>query len=88
MVRRGAPYLAATPAFATLLREKYARSGLKNVSVEEFIEQIATRSSTTGKPYRVKLPGGEVVEAAVWLRRQADQLTIEPKAEANLKDPT
>lgn len=65
--------------FAALLRTKHEHLGPENASLSEFIEQVATRSSTTGRSYQVKLPSGDIVEADAWLRAQAAKLAKEPK---------
>jgi hypothetical protein len=53
---------------ARFLRAKLRAQGQGIVSAEAFIEQIASRSSTTGQPYRVCSPGGPCVDASVYLR--------------------
>lgn len=63
-------------AFAALLRAKHQHYGRGNVSVTDFIDQVATRSSTTGKRYRVKLPDGDVLDADTWLRQQAANIVV------------
>jgi hypothetical protein len=57
-------------AFAAHLRRKHDYYGAKNATVDEFIENIASRSVSTGNPYRVRLPDGGLVDASVWLREQ------------------
>ncbi len=71
-IREGNEIDGAT--FAGWLRMKWRHSQESIESLDAFIEQIASRSSTTGDPYQVKLPSGEVVEAGVWLKAQAAQL--------------
>ena len=39
-------------------------------TVEAFIREIASRSSTTHKPYKVMLKSGEVLEAETWWRKR------------------
>ncbi len=58
-------------AFATLLRTKLGAYGHAGLSVDEFIERIATGSQRSGEPYRVRTADGEVVEAATWMRQLA-----------------
>jgi len=67
--------------FATLLRDKYEYSGTRYASLSEFIEKVASRSSTTGKPYLVKLPSGDIVDVDTWLRKQAAEMVRKPKEE-------
>lgn len=65
--------------FAAHLRQKYEFYGPRNASVTDFIEKVATRSSTTGRPYRVKLPSGDTVDAPTWLKEKAANALKEPK---------
>lgn len=39
-----------------------------NLTSEDFIDQIASRSSRSGQAYLIHLPSGEVVELGLWLR--------------------
>ena len=55
--------------FAEFLRHKLGLS--RELSVDQFIEEIASRSATTGNPYQVRTPDGEIADVAKWLRRQA-----------------
>ncbi len=61
--------------FATHLRRKHQHFGSRDDSAERFIRQTATSSSSTGQPYRLRLPDGTVVEVAAWLREQDANLT-------------
>ena len=69
--------------FATHLRAKHAHYGPRNASLRTFIETVATRSSTTGEPYRVNLPGGEIVDASTWLQQQAMKFVSEPEEDSD-----
>ena len=69
--------------FATHLRGKHAHYGPRNASLRTFIETVATRSSTTGEPYRVKLPNGEIVDASTWLQKQAMKFVSEPEEDSD-----
>jgi hypothetical protein len=54
------------------LRDKYrylAARGLIN-STEDFIEKVATQSSFSGEPYRVKCQDGATVTTNQWLRAE------------------
>lgn len=55
---------------ARFLRAKWQSHGAGVSSAEAFIDQVATRSSTTGRAYRVCAPDGRCVEAAGWLRER------------------
>ena len=48
--------------------------GILVKTAEQFIEGIASRSSTTGHPYFVKLPSGEQVETGPWLRQRLAEI--------------
>lgn len=48
------------------LRTKWENSGNKNMTIEQFIENIASKSSISGNPYQVKLADGSVVTAKEW----------------------
>ena len=52
------------------LRRKLESAGPKVATVEEFIDQIASRASTTGEPYQIRMPDGTVMAAGDWLRAQ------------------
>jgi hypothetical protein len=52
------------------LERKLWWAGQRIRTAEEFIEGIASRSSTTGRPYRVRLPDGEEMETGPWLRQK------------------
>lgn len=75
-IRNGQESTAAEAA--AHLRKKWQNATPKIVSVDNFINKIASASSVTGKPYKVKLPDGTVVEAQEWLRRQLEDRTQEP----------
>lgn len=53
---------------ARFLRAKWQAKGADITSAEQFVDQIATRSSTTGQPYRVCTAPDRCVPAAEHLR--------------------
>ena len=55
-------------AAAAHLRRKLDAAGDKIKTFDDFVDQIATKSSVSGEPYRVKLEDGQVVDLAKWLR--------------------
>lgn len=59
--------------FAAHLREKTTAIGRGRLATDDFITHIASRSSTTGNPYRLKLADGQIIETEGWLR---DQLAL------------
>src|SRR5688572_10919605 len=64
-VRNGRSYAPRTAA--KFLRGKWDDRAAEVHSAEEFIAKVATRSSTTGKPYLVRYDDGREVETAVFL---------------------
>lgn len=50
-------------------RDYLARRGLVT-STESLIELAASKSSLSGRPYRVKCPGADAVESREWLMRK------------------
>ena len=41
-------------------------------TAEMFIDNIASKSSISGKPYRIKLDGGEILNAGDWLYQKLE----------------
>jgi hypothetical protein len=71
-VRNGVEYTAEKAR--AHLEMKLARAGGRVRTAENFITFLAAKSSTTGKPYHVKLPDGSKIESAVWLRRKLKEI--------------
>lgn len=67
-IRNGSDHTAAEAA--DHLRSKWSRAGDRIATAEEFIEQLASRSSQSGEPYQVRLPDGTLRDAGPWLREQ------------------
>ncbi|MFO0473306.1 MAG: DUF5329 family protein [Pseudomonadota bacterium] len=65
-VRNGTAYSGADAA--RFLRAKLRAQGQDIAGADAFIERIASRSGTTGQPYRVCTPGSECVDAGAHLR--------------------
>ncbi len=65
-IRNGSEHDAA--AAAEHLRTKWSRAGDRIGTADDFIEQLGTRSSQTGEPYRVRMPDGTERDAGPWLR--------------------
>jgi hypothetical protein len=61
------------------LRQKLSVAGPRIVTLNEFIDKLASRSATTGKPYEVKLPDGKTVPAKEWLETTSAQPDEPPK---------
>lgn len=90
-LRNGRPYPAASAA--RFLREKW-RSRLSDVrSAEDFIERVASFSSTTSKPYRIRFADGREVPSADYLRaelakvRAAEARRVVPSAAPGSSTP-
>lgn len=66
----------AADARAHLLRKlEYIEKRSETITrTEQFIEYVASKSSFTGRPYRVKCGNGELVESQVWLTRELKAL--------------
>ncbi|MFY9344609.1 MAG: DUF5329 family protein [Planctomycetota bacterium] len=75
-VREGQDYEAAA-AKQFLVAKLSAHRG-PPVTVDEFIDKLASTSSQTGKPYEVRLPDGTTVTMREWLRGELAK--IEAKA--------
>jgi hypothetical protein len=64
-VRNGTDYSGAQAA--DHLRTKWNRAGSRIATAREFIDQAATSSSATGKPYQIRIESGEVIVSRQWL---------------------
>ncbi|MEO8124204.1 MAG: DUF5329 family protein [Burkholderiales bacterium] len=62
---------------ALFLRAKYAMMGEHVTTAAQFIDQIASRSSTTGEPYKVRLADGRLLPAAKVLREELARMDRE-----------
>ena len=65
---------------AGLLRIKLAFAGSRVKTVDDFIDHVATASSTTGKPYFVRYPDGREVTSAKFLRDELKRIESESAA--------
>jgi hypothetical protein len=64
-LRNGSDYPASDAA--RFLREKFKARSDGVTTAEGFVERIATRSSTTGRPYLIRWPDGREQAAAEFL---------------------
>ncbi len=71
-IRNGQAYTAA--AAAEHLRLKYRKGKAYASSAEGFIDNLASQSSFSKKPYFLVLPAGETIPSGVWLHQQLKQL--------------
>ncbi len=71
-IRNDAEWPAA--AARQLMESKYGKAKDKIRTADAFIDQIASRSSTTGKVYQVKFKDGRTTESAFWLRARLREI--------------
>jgi hypothetical protein len=71
-IRNGSEYDAA--AAAAHLRRKLDYAGRKVKTADQFISMLATGSSMSGKPYRIRFADGHTVDSAVFFREQLRKL--------------
>jgi hypothetical protein len=64
-IRNGSEYTAQDAA--THLRRKLAAAKGKIRTPEQFIAELGTKSSMSGKVYRVRFADGREIDSAVWL---------------------
>lgn len=74
-VREGIDHTGAEAA--EHLRRKLAAVDA-TLTLEQFIERIGSRSSTTGQEYQVRTAAGTVLAAGDWLRQEAERMDREP----------
>ncbi len=77
-IRNGREY-AATDA-ATFLREKLKSRRESVHSAADFIDQVASRSSTTGEPYRLRFADGRTETSEQFLRAALARLAANAPA--------
>jgi len=53
------------------------QKGTHVTTLQEFIDQIASRSSTTGNPYLIELTDSTTLKAKEWLEQQSQLLEAE-----------
>jgi hypothetical protein len=71
-IRNGSEY-SATEA-AEHLRTKLEAAGNQIKSADDFIEQIGSKSSTSGEPYQIKFAEGKTVNAGDFLREKLTEI--------------
>ncbi len=70
-IRNGTEYDAKTAA--KFLRGKWDKdSGVK--TAKDFIEKIASKSSTSGKPYMIRFKDGKEVKSADYLTKELEKI--------------
>jgi hypothetical protein len=63
------------------LASKYGAAGSRVSTADDFIKYLATRSSLTGEPYRVKCGGSEAL-SGVWLTDELNRYRKVSRAQA------
>ena len=71
-IRNGRAYNSATAA--EFLRRKWRQQEDRILSAEDFIEKIASFSSTTGRPYLIRFGDGREIPCADALRGELHKL--------------
>jgi len=75
-IRNGSPH--EPKAAADHLRTKWKRAG-RPLTAEQFIENIASKSSMSGKPYLVRLADGKEIPAGDWFRARLAEIDAAPR---------
>src|SRR4249919_1231185 len=71
-IRNGVEYDGAKAA--EHLRRKLGYAGKKVQTAEQFIDMLATGSSMSGRPYRIRFADGHSVESAAYFHEQLKRL--------------
>ena len=79
-IRNGSEYDGAKAA--AHLRRKLDYAGSKVKTAEQFIDYLATGSSMSGKPYKIRFADGHSVESAVYFREQLRRIESPPQKTA------
>ena len=80
-IRNGTEHDAA--AAADHLRRKLDYAGSRIKTADQFIDKLATGSSMSGKPYKIRFADGHSVESAVYFREQLRKLEAAPPRTAS-----
>jgi hypothetical protein len=75
-VRNGTAYDAKTAG--QFLRAKWDSQKSEIRSARDFIEKVASKSSTTGKPYLIRQPDGREIESSEYLSGELKKLETKP----------
>ena len=75
-IRNGSEYDGAKAA--EHLRRKLDYAGKRIQTAEQFIDKLATGSSMSGKPYKIRFADGHSVESAAFFREQLRKLEAAP----------
>ncbi len=75
-IRNGSPH--ESKEAEDHLRTKWKRAG-RPLTAEQFIENIASKSSMSGKPYLVRLADGKEIPSADWFRARLAEFDAAPR---------
>ena len=75
-LRNGGEYDAKTAA--TFLRGKWQKHSKEITTAAQFVDKIASMSSTSGKPYQIRFPDGRTVLSSAYLKEELKKLEREP----------
>jgi hypothetical protein len=81
-IRNGTEYDGAKAA--EHLRRKLDYAGDRVQTADQFIEKLATGSSMSGKPYKIRFADGKTVDSAVFFREQLRKLEGQAPAPQSL----
>jgi hypothetical protein len=56
------------------LKRKRQNAGKRDMTARQFVTYIASRSSVTGKPYRVRLADGTEMTSAEWFTQRLQEI--------------
>ena len=59
---------------AAHLRRKRSSAGGQITTAKQFIEQVASKSSLSGEPYRIRFSDGRVIAAGEYLTKRLDEI--------------
>jgi hypothetical protein len=71
-IRNGTAYSCKEAAL--FLRGKFEKMGEHVSTAAQFIDQIASRSSTTGQPYLIRFPDGRTMPAGQFLAQELQRM--------------
>ena len=80
-IRNGTEYDAAKAA--EHLHRKLDYAGKRIKTAQDFIDQLATASSMTGKAYKIRYADGRTVDSAAYFREQLRKLETAPPRTAS-----
>ncbi|MDO3383358.1 DUF5329 domain-containing protein [Gilvimarinus algae] len=82
-IRNGSEHTAEEAA--DHLAMKYRRASRYASTAEEFIDNLASKSSITGRPYQVRLADGTQMRAGQWLHTALQSLRLQRAAMTDAK---